>query len=72
MSGKEWIDSRAAETPEVPESGDGANGASGLSARHYRNYLDQIHVEIPEDAWESLPPDLSENHDRYIYGLPNC
>ncbi len=27
-------------------------------------------ADIPDDVWDKLPTDLSEQHDHYIYGTP--
>ena len=30
----------------------------------------EIVARVPEEEWDRLPPDLSEQHDHYIYGTP--
>ena len=30
----------------------------------------QLSADVPDEVWDSLPPDLSEQHDHYIYGTP--
>ena len=30
----------------------------------------EISADVPDEVWESLPTDLSEQHDHYIYGTP--
>jgi Arc/MetJ-type ribon-helix-helix transcriptional regulator len=30
----------------------------------------EISARVPAEVWESLPTDLSEQHDHYIYGTP--
>jgi Arc/MetJ-type ribon-helix-helix transcriptional regulator len=30
----------------------------------------EISASVPDEVWESLPTDLSEQHDHYIYGTP--
>ena len=30
----------------------------------------ELSADVPDDVWESLPSDLSEQHDHYIYGTP--
>ena len=30
----------------------------------------ELSADVPGEVWESLPPDLSEQHDHYIYGTP--
>jgi len=29
----------------------------------------EISADVPEEAWDALPTDLSEQHDHYIYGV---
>ena len=31
--------------------------------------LEEIVASVPDEAWESLPTDLSARHDHYIYGV---
>ena len=33
--------------------------------------FDRISKEIPEEVWRELPTDLSENHDYYLYEVPD-
>ncbi len=30
----------------------------------------ELSADVPDEVWDSLPPDLSEQHDHYIYGTP--
>jgi Arc/MetJ-type ribon-helix-helix transcriptional regulator len=30
----------------------------------------EITADVPEEAWDALPTDLSDQHDHYIYGTP--
>ncbi len=32
------------------------------------DHISQIAAEVPEEEWDSLPADLSENLDHYIFG----
>ena len=32
--------------------------------------IQRIAAQVPEDEWDKLPLDLSENLDHYVYGLP--
>jgi hypothetical protein len=41
-----------------------------LKTRSFEELLAEIHAVVPEEDWDTLPADLSENHDRYIYGIP--
>ena len=29
-----------------------------------------IFKDVPQEEWDRLPPDLSHNHDHYLYGHP--
>jgi Arc/MetJ-type ribon-helix-helix transcriptional regulator len=30
----------------------------------------ELSADVPDEVWDSLPPDLSEQHDHYVYGTP--
>ena len=30
----------------------------------------EISARVPDEVWDALPTDLSEQHDHYIYGTP--
>ena len=30
----------------------------------------ELSAEVPDEVWDNLPTDLSEQHDHYIYGTP--
>jgi hypothetical protein len=30
----------------------------------------ELSASVPKEVWDALPPDLSEQHDHYIYGTP--
>jgi len=32
--------------------------------------LAAIAAEIPKEEWDKLPPDLTDNLDHYLYGIP--
>ena len=38
--------------------------------RHFRRFLDTMHSRLSEETWDSLPTDLSENVDHYVYDTP--
>jgi hypothetical protein len=44
------------------------------SARQERKPIWEVFQEIsaavPDEVWDALPTDLSEQHDHYIYGTP--
>jgi hypothetical protein len=53
----------------APAAEPGADEAAGpLDSLWAR--IRQITDSVPAEAWESVPPDLSEQHDHYIYGTP--
>lgn len=45
-----------------------------LSKRHRKQTLGEkikeIVADIPDEVWEKIPNDGSEQHDHYIYGTP--
>ena len=45
-----------------------------LSKRHRRQTLGEkikeIVADVPDEVWEKIPNDGSEQHDHYIYGTP--
>lgn len=49
-----------------------ANKVSGTpmktQSQPLEDLLNEIHASVPEEDWDSLPTDLSHNHDHYIYG----
>ena len=45
--------------------------ASGKSAAlHLWEVAEELTRDIPAEAWDSLPADLSDQLDHYIYGTP--
>src|SRR4051794_22446720 len=32
--------------------------------------IQEITAIVPDEVWDTLPPDLSAEHDHYIYGTP--
>jgi len=30
----------------------------------------ELSASVPDEVWDALPTDLSEQHDHYIYGTP--
>jgi Arc/MetJ-type ribon-helix-helix transcriptional regulator len=57
-------------SPEVAEPA--ANGHAETPAEHKPIWEEilEITAEIPDEAWDALPTDLSAQHDHYIYGTP--
>ncbi|MCY4522170.1 MAG: hypothetical protein OXC13_15510 [Caldilineaceae bacterium] len=47
------------------------NGAQNIEVENQdiHSTIEEIVNSIPDDAWESLPSDLSARHDHYIYGV---
>ena len=37
--------------------------------RPISDVLAEIAAEVPEEEWDKLPPDLTENLDDYLYGM---
>jgi predicted DNA-binding antitoxin AbrB/MazE fold protein len=44
-----------------------ANGSTS-APMSIEDRIAQIAAEVPQEAWDSLPADLSDNLDHYIYG----
>lgn len=44
--------------------------ASQSPSRSIEEEIADIAAEVPPDAWEALPADLSEQLDHYLYGTP--
>jgi hypothetical protein len=40
------------------------------SARPIEDMLEELAKEIPQEEWDRLPDDLSDNLDHYLYGVP--
>ncbi len=40
------------------------------SARPIEDMLQELAKEIPQEEWDKLPDDLSDNLDHYLYGVP--
>jgi len=38
--------------------------------RSIEEKIAEIVADVPEEEWAKLPPDLGDNLDHYIYGLP--
>ncbi|MBM3477385.1 MAG: hypothetical protein FJX75_29295 [Armatimonadetes bacterium] len=57
---------------EVAASGEGSTAQQDLAeaARSIEEIMEELVGEVPEEAWKSLPDDLIENLDHYIYGIP--
>lgn len=39
-------------------------------ARPIEDVLEELASAVPEQEWESLPADLTDNLDHYLYGTP--
>ncbi len=52
---------------EGPES---PNADAGKQPLSLSEEIERIWADVPESEWEKLPPDLSDQLDHYIYGLP--
>ena len=40
------------------------------SARPIWEEIAEISAQVPEEAWQNVPTDGSEQHDHYLYGAP--
>ena len=40
------------------------------TARPIEEVLAEIAATVPDEEWDRLPPDLTDNLDHYIYGTP--
>ena len=40
------------------------------SARPIEDVLEELATEIPQEEWDKLPSDFSDNLDHYLYGVP--
>jgi hypothetical protein len=40
------------------------------SARPIEDVLTELAGEVPQEDWNRLPPDLTDNLDHYLYGTP--
>jgi Arc/MetJ-type ribon-helix-helix transcriptional regulator len=50
---------------------DGAETKAGPAEREpIWEAIQEIAAEVPDEVWDALPTDLSEQHDHYIYGTP--
>jgi hypothetical protein len=47
-----------------------ASEVGHLGAREIEDEIARIAASVPREAWASLPNDLSEQLDHYIYGTP--
>jgi hypothetical protein len=52
--------------PQQPKDGvtEASTGESILAM------MQEIWTQVPPEEWAALPPDLSENLDHYLYGVP--
>jgi len=44
--------------------------AYDATARPIEDVLAELAAEVPEEDWQRLPPDLTDNLDHYLYGTP--
>ena len=48
----------------------GAEAAEQPDARPIEEIIAEIAAEVPDEEWNKLPPDLSDQLDHYVYGTP--
>ncbi len=53
-----------------PEQGDARSEHIGQAHKPIWEVIEEENRSIPPEVWETLPTDLSEQHDHYIYGTP--
>ena len=53
---------------EPRETADQCEEIEGDSASSLLELVAEVTKEVPKEAWESLPADLSKNLDHYLYG----
>jgi hypothetical protein len=58
-----------AELCERPADGSRSPG-HGAPTRPIEEILKELAAEIPQEEWERLPADLTDNLDHYLYGTP--
>lgn len=54
-----------------PGKGKGDQEGWNRTSTPFWQRITDIGAQIPEEAWESLPKDMSRNGERYLYGTPN-
>lgn len=52
------------------EPKDADNGQPATTRKSIWEELDEIAKQVPEEEWERVPADGSEQHDHYLYGAP--
>jgi Arc/MetJ-type ribon-helix-helix transcriptional regulator len=55
------------------EQAQGNPSAAGQASQAHKpiwEVFQEISAGVPKEVWESLPADLSEQHDHYVYGTP--
>jgi Arc/MetJ-type ribon-helix-helix transcriptional regulator len=60
------LQERQASAP--PEASQDAH--ADVDSRPIWEVFQEISAGVPEQVWEAVPTDLSEEHDHYIYGTP--
>ena len=59
---------RRRDIPAPDAAGDGGS-LPDSGVRDTMAEIDRIFADVPAEAWEETPRDLSEQHDHYIYGV---
>ena len=55
---------------EAGPENDGASEQTAPAHKPIWEEIAEISARVPEEAWDDLPTDLSDQHDHYIYGTP--
>lgn len=58
--------------PDVREAAPGPLAGQGAAEERKPIWerIQDLMADVPEEEWDRLPTDLSEQHDHYIYGTP--
>ncbi len=58
---------------DLLEARDASSPASSIpDANSVWKTIVRLGLEVPEEEWSRLPPDLSSNVDHYLYGSPKA
>jgi len=44
--------------------------AAAMAHKPIWEVFQELSASVPDEVWDALPTDLSEQHDHYIYGTP--
>ncbi len=58
------------EVPSLDLAADDEAGTNSLDDLSLEDLVRACFADLPQNAWDTLPSDLSDQHDHYIYGTP--